>query len=47
MPYEDAPGAYWTLDLMHRHTEPPNVGREDAISHVESLALGARATDAS
>jgi diadenosine tetraphosphatase ApaH/serine/threonine PP2A family protein phosphatase len=21
MPYEDAPGAYWTLDLVHRHTE--------------------------
>jgi diadenosine tetraphosphatase ApaH/serine/threonine PP2A family protein phosphatase len=45
MPYEDAPGAYWTLDLMHCHTEAPNVEREDAISHFESLALGARATD--
>jgi predicted phosphodiesterase len=21
MPYEDAPGAYWTLDLVHRRTE--------------------------
>jgi putative phosphoesterase len=45
MPYEDAPGAYWTLDLIHRHTlydgaEPPKVEREEAISHFESLALG-------
>jgi putative phosphoesterase len=46
MPYEDTPGAYWTLDLMHRRTEydgaePPKVGRADAISHFESLAVGA------
>src|SRR5512132_2753639 len=46
MPYEDAPGAYWTLDLMHRHTEyagaePPKTGREEAISHFETLAIGA------
>jgi putative phosphoesterase len=45
MPYEDAPGAYWTYDLIHRHTgydgaEPPNLGREQAISHFESLELG-------
>jgi putative phosphoesterase len=45
MPYEDAPGAYWTLDLIHCHTlydgsEPPKVEREEAISHFESLALG-------
>jgi hypothetical protein len=45
MPYEDAPGAYWTLDLLHRHTQyegaPPKIGREEAISHFESLAVGA------
>jgi putative phosphoesterase len=42
MPYEDAPGAYWTLDLVHRRTDyegapPPKVGREEAISQFESL----------
>jgi putative phosphoesterase len=47
MPYEDAPGAYWTLDLTHRRTEydgaeSPKIGREEAISHFESLAAGAR-----
>jgi hypothetical protein len=46
MPYEDASGAYWTLDLVHRHTEydgaePPKTGREEAISHFETLAVGA------
>jgi len=46
MPYEDAPGAYWTLDLVHRRTEyggaePPKIGREEAVSHLESLAVGA------
>jgi putative phosphoesterase len=46
MPYEDAPGAYWTLDLMHRNTEydgaePPKLGREEAISRFESIAFGA------
>lgn len=46
MPYEDAPGAYWTLDLQHRHTEYagaklPKTGREEAISHFETLAIGA------
>jgi putative phosphoesterase len=46
MPYEDAPGAYWTLDLAHRQTEykgaePPKRGREEAISHFETLAIGA------
>jgi putative phosphoesterase len=45
MPYEDAPGAYWTLDLIHRHThydgaERPKAEREEAISHFERLALG-------
>jgi putative phosphoesterase len=51
MPYEDAPGAYWTLDLVHRHTEyegaePPKTGREEAISHFETLAVGAQESDA-
>jgi putative phosphoesterase len=46
MPYEDAPGAYWTLDLVHRRTqygglEPPKAGREEATAHFESLAVGA------
>jgi diadenosine tetraphosphatase ApaH/serine/threonine PP2A family protein phosphatase len=46
MPYENAPGAYWTLDLEHRHTEYegaelPKTGREEAISHFETLAVGA------
>jgi putative phosphoesterase len=46
MPYEDAPGAYWTLDLVHRRTgydgaEPPQAGREEAASHFEALAVGA------
>jgi hypothetical protein len=46
MPYEDASGAYWTLDLVHRRTEyggaePPKIGREEAVSHFESLAVGA------
>jgi len=46
MPYEDASGAYWTLDLVHRRTEyggaePPKIGREEAASHFESLAVGA------
>jgi putative phosphoesterase len=43
MPYEDAPGAYWTLDLLHRRTEydgaePPKTRRAEAISHFETLA---------
>jgi putative phosphoesterase len=46
MPYEDAPGAYWTLDLLHRRTEyegaePPKAAREEGVSHFESLAIGA------
>jgi putative phosphoesterase len=45
MHYEDSPGAYWTLDLAHRRTEyegaePPKIGREEAISHFESLSVG-------
>ena len=36
VPYEDEPGAYWTLDLEHRRTEyddPPaaRLGRDEAI----------------
>jgi putative phosphoesterase len=35
MPYEDRPGAYWTLDLEHRRTgypdaAPPQMGRDEA-----------------
>ncbi|MBX5475078.1 MAG: metallophosphoesterase family protein [Thermoleophilia bacterium] len=46
MPYEDEPGAYWTLDLQHRRTvyegaPPPRARREDAIAHFETLAVGA------
>jgi putative phosphoesterase len=46
MPYEDAPGAYWTLDLVHRRAEyegaeSPKIGREEAVSYFESLAVGA------
>jgi putative phosphoesterase len=45
MPYEDAPGAYWTLDLQHRRTEydgaePPKMWREEAVAHFETLAVG-------
>jgi putative phosphoesterase len=46
MPYEDEPGAYWTLDLEHRRTsyEPDSPldlpGREEAIAHFETLAVG-------
>ena len=44
MPYEDAPGAYWTLDLVHRRTEyedaePPKTGREEAVAYFETLAV--------
>jgi predicted phosphodiesterase len=45
LPYEDAPGAYWTLDLRCRTeydgAEPPRTGREDAISHFETIAVAA------
>ncbi|HJZ61162.1 MAG TPA: metallophosphoesterase family protein [Miltoncostaeaceae bacterium] len=46
MPFEDAPGAYWTLDLVHRRTEyegaeQPRMGREEATSRFEGLAVGA------
>jgi putative phosphoesterase len=44
MPYEDAPGAYWTLDLEHRRTEysgaaAPQLGRDEAMSLFESFAV--------
>jgi putative phosphoesterase len=43
MPYEDEPGAYWTLDLVHRRTTydgapPPRTSREEAVAHFETLA---------
>jgi putative phosphoesterase len=46
MPYEDTPGAYWTLDLKHRCTEydgaePAKTTRDEAISRFETLAVGA------
>ena len=36
VPYEDAPGAYWTFDLVHRRTEyagaeQPRMGRDEAM----------------
>ncbi len=45
MPYEDAPGAYWTLDFVHRRTEyagaeQPTAEREEAVSYFESVAVG-------
>ncbi|HET7572968.1 MAG TPA: metallophosphoesterase family protein [Gaiellaceae bacterium] len=44
MPYEDEPGAYWTLDLEHRRTPypaapAPRLGREDAVAHFTRLGL--------
>jgi putative phosphoesterase len=45
MPYEDAPGAYWTLDLEHRRTEyePDELldlpGREEVLALFESRAV--------
>ena len=46
MPYEEEPGAYWTLDLEHRRTdyegaEPPTATRDEAITHFETLAVRA------
>jgi putative phosphoesterase len=35
-PYEDEPGAYWTLDLVHRRT--PYAGAELGASREETLA---------
>jgi putative phosphoesterase len=45
MPYEDLPGAYWTLDLEHRRTEyepdePLDLpAREDVLALFESRAV--------
>jgi len=46
MPYEDEPGAYWTLDLVHRRTaydgaEAPTTSRDDAVAYFETLAVRA------
>jgi putative phosphoesterase len=46
MPYEEEPGAYWTLDLEHRRTdydgaEPSTATRDEAITHFETLAVRA------
>ena len=43
-PYEDEPGAYWTLDLEHRRTEydnPPaaQLGHDEAIERFTELGL--------
>jgi putative phosphoesterase len=40
MPYGDVPGAYWTLDLVHRRTEyegmpAPRMGREEWLAFCE------------
>jgi putative phosphoesterase len=45
LPYEDAPGAYWTLDLLPRRTEyegaeAPAAGREGMIERLERLSAG-------
>lgn len=44
-PYEEAPGAYWTLDLEHRHTEyegaeQPKLRRDEAMEQFERVAVG-------
>jgi len=44
MPYEDQPGAYWTLDLEHRRTGysdavPPQMGRDEAQTLFESFSV--------
>ncbi len=44
MPYEDAPGAYWTLDLEHRRTPyegapPPRQTRDDAVAFFTERGL--------
>ncbi len=45
LPYEDASGAYWTLDLEHRRTAydgaAPTMSREEAIALIEQGAVGA------
>jgi putative phosphoesterase len=39
MPYEDAPGAYWMLDLVHRRTEYELDEPLDLLSREEAVAL--------
>jgi len=44
MPYEDEPGAYWTLDLEHRRTHydgvsPSEHSREDVLARFTGLGL--------
>jgi putative phosphoesterase len=39
MPYEDAPGAYWMLDLAHRRTEYELDEPLDLLSREEAVAL--------
>jgi putative phosphoesterase len=44
MPYEDAPGAYWMLDLEHRRTEYEGApasepGRDEAVAHFTERGL--------
>lgn len=42
MPYEDAPGAYWTLDLVHRRTGYDGAeaqGKEDALAFFTERGL--------
>jgi putative phosphoesterase len=44
-PFEDEPGAYWTLDLAPRRTEyagmePPEKGREEWLAYCETLEVG-------
>jgi putative phosphoesterase len=42
LPYEDEPGAFWTLDLEQRRTPYDGAvvqGREDAVAHFTDLGL--------
>jgi putative phosphoesterase len=43
MPYEDEPGAYWLLDLVHRRTPYDGAelktSREEAVAHFTDLGL--------
>ena len=43
-PYGDRPGAYWTLDLVHRYTpydgaQEPDLPREEALAQFTELGL--------
>jgi hypothetical protein len=43
MPYEEEPGAYWTLDLAPRRTEYEGAEltttREEAVAHFTEIGL--------